>query len=258
MILSCKVIEDILPLYHDGVCSDESRELVEKHLCECENCRIFLQKLDDKLTLPKEQSDDLKPLQSIRSEWIRIRKRSLLKGFLCAVAAVTLILGGWWCLTQWKCMPVSTEKIEISEMSVLRDGEIAFRLLIDDGRELMEVRTVSDDEAGVLYLTPKRSVIESKCFTDAGGERIYRSLNGDYFFMEADPYTKEQYADPAYEDEIAAYHEENPFSADISIYGEIDKVCVGTRRDHIVIWERGDELPQASEELQRRFDNGWR
>lgn len=258
MILSCKVIEDILPLYHDGICSDESRELVEKHLCECENCWIFLQKLDDELALPKERFDDLRPLQSIRSEWIRIRKRSLLKGFLCAVAAVTLILGGWWCLTQWKCIPVSTEKIEISEMSVLRDGEIAFHLLVDDGREIMALTTKTDEAAGILYLTPKRSVFEERCFTDPDGERVYRSANDKDYFMEVDPFTKAQYLDPAYEEEIATYHEENPFSADISIYGEIDKVCVGTERDHIVIWERGDELPQASEEMQRRFDNGWR
>ena len=29
MKLSCKVIEDMLPIYYDGVCSDESATLVE-------------------------------------------------------------------------------------------------------------------------------------------------------------------------------------------------------------------------------------
>ena len=27
---NCKVIEDLLPLYHDGVCSEESKEFVER------------------------------------------------------------------------------------------------------------------------------------------------------------------------------------------------------------------------------------
>ena len=37
--LSCKMIEDILPLYVDGVCSEESRAAVEEHLAQCESCR---------------------------------------------------------------------------------------------------------------------------------------------------------------------------------------------------------------------------
>ena len=31
----CNVIRDLLPLYHDGVCSPESRQLVEEHLEKC-------------------------------------------------------------------------------------------------------------------------------------------------------------------------------------------------------------------------------
>ena len=30
MKLSCDVIQDLLPLYHDGVCSKESRKIVEE------------------------------------------------------------------------------------------------------------------------------------------------------------------------------------------------------------------------------------
>lgn len=46
MKFDCKVIEDLLPLYSDSVCSDESRKLVEEHLQECENCRTLLNNLD--------------------------------------------------------------------------------------------------------------------------------------------------------------------------------------------------------------------
>ena len=35
MSLPCKVVEDLLPLYHDGVCSEESRILVEEHIQTC-------------------------------------------------------------------------------------------------------------------------------------------------------------------------------------------------------------------------------
>lgn len=38
MKTNCKIIEDLLPLYIDGVCSNESKVIVEEHLKECEAC----------------------------------------------------------------------------------------------------------------------------------------------------------------------------------------------------------------------------
>ena len=38
MKLNCNVIRDLLPLYADQICSDESRELVKEHLAECGDC----------------------------------------------------------------------------------------------------------------------------------------------------------------------------------------------------------------------------
>jgi hypothetical protein len=38
MKISCKIIEDLLPLYVDGDCSEESRILVTEHLVECMEC----------------------------------------------------------------------------------------------------------------------------------------------------------------------------------------------------------------------------
>lgn len=38
-MMSCEIIKDLLPLYLDDVCSKESRELVEIHLQECEQCK---------------------------------------------------------------------------------------------------------------------------------------------------------------------------------------------------------------------------
>jgi len=258
MKLSCKVIEDILPLYHDNVCSDETRILTEEHLRECARCRGLLAEMNKEFSLPEEQLDDLRPLKGIRSEWIRIRKRTLLYSILSIAATAAVIIGGWWLLTQWKWIPVPSEKISVTGLSQLRDGEIAFNFLVDDGKEVTTIRYKTDEEASVLYLIPKRSVIEAQCFTDPTGERIYRSLNGKNFYMELNPFTKAQYRDPSYEEEITAYYEQNPSSADISIYGEIDTVCVGTERDHIVLWQRGDNLPAASEEFQEKYDNGWR
>ena len=59
MKFDCKVIEDLLPLYSDSVCSDESRKLVEEHLQECENCRTLLNNLGvvQVMHIEKEEND---------------------------------------------------------------------------------------------------------------------------------------------------------------------------------------------------------
>ena len=37
--LPCTVVKDLLPLYHDGVVSSDTSDLIEAHLEGCENCR---------------------------------------------------------------------------------------------------------------------------------------------------------------------------------------------------------------------------
>ena len=45
MKLNCNVIRDLLPLYVDKICSDESRELVDGHLNDCRDCSALLQQM---------------------------------------------------------------------------------------------------------------------------------------------------------------------------------------------------------------------
>ncbi len=54
----CEIIQDLLPLYQDDVCSPNSKKMVEEHLIECEDCRNVADKLknvvyEDKLSKEK-------------------------------------------------------------------------------------------------------------------------------------------------------------------------------------------------------------
>ena len=42
MKLNCDVIKDLLPLYADQICSEESRALVAEHLTDCKDCSVLL------------------------------------------------------------------------------------------------------------------------------------------------------------------------------------------------------------------------
>ena len=60
MKVPCSVIRDLLPLYHDSVCSPESSALMEEHLKDCEACQEEFHKLEES-PLPRELGKKRKP-----------------------------------------------------------------------------------------------------------------------------------------------------------------------------------------------------
>ena len=99
---NCGVVGDLLPLYHDGVCSEESKKLVEAHLSHCQQCRALLEtladKLDDEMQLEK-QRDELKPLEQIRQTVRKGKRKAALTGIGITLAVVMALFGVynvWW------------------------------------------------------------------------------------------------------------------------------------------------------------------
>lgn len=43
--MRCDVIRDLLPSYADDLCSEESREIIEQHLIQCENCKKYYENM---------------------------------------------------------------------------------------------------------------------------------------------------------------------------------------------------------------------
>ena len=87
MKLSCKVIEDMLPMYYDGVCSGESAALVEEHLKVCPHCSHILAELRSDIATPEKNVDDIKPLKKIQKSYKKMKTH-----WLIAVAAVLLLI----------------------------------------------------------------------------------------------------------------------------------------------------------------------
>ena len=91
----CNVICDLLPLFVDGVCSEESAEIVREHLAECAACRAKLEQLqngEDKL--PAADDPDLERLRakSLVKVQLVINRRKLRLWAL--IIALVLLLGG--------------------------------------------------------------------------------------------------------------------------------------------------------------------
>lgn len=46
--MNCKIIQDLLPLYADGIASVETNEAVREHIAECEECGKIYEKMTER------------------------------------------------------------------------------------------------------------------------------------------------------------------------------------------------------------------
>ena len=53
----CKVVQDLLPNYIEGLTTKETNEFIEEHLKDCIECQNVLKNMEDKLTLNKQKRD---------------------------------------------------------------------------------------------------------------------------------------------------------------------------------------------------------
>jgi len=53
----CKIIQDLLPNYIEGLTRQETNEFIEEHLKECKECKDMLNNMQDELILNKQKRD---------------------------------------------------------------------------------------------------------------------------------------------------------------------------------------------------------
>ena len=131
MKLPCTVIEDMLPLYIDGICADETEALVEEHLQQCPKCCDMLINMRASLELP-EEPEDLKPLQAIKERWEKSKRVYVRKG-ICVTLVILLVaasvLSGVWYVSYGKyyywmaeCMdPIPEEAIDMGSADCMKE-----------------------------------------------------------------------------------------------------------------------------------------
>lgn len=124
MSVSCSVIKDLIPLYVEGMVSEESSQLVEKHLETCEDCRSLLSELKQQEHFPVDKN--VMPLKKLKSS---LRKRKVLTIILTFVCTLLISVIGFAFLTVPKYIPYSEETINVRELA---DGSV----IVEFGEEV--------------------------------------------------------------------------------------------------------------------------
>jgi len=189
MKYSCDLMRDLLPLYLDGVCSEESRKAVEAHLSECPGCKEFYAAMGEADGMeapppePRSADQERKKAASLRAVKKKLAQKQLLAA-LAAVAAVAAVV----------CAVIGVLKntVEVVEyednISVsMVDGDLVGRVKGSShtyveikrvgGAENGQEKTylffrVSDTKWDALTTSPKVFSEYTLCFKDKGADEV--------------------------------------------------------------------------------------
>lgn len=90
--MNCDIIQDLLPLYADGMTSEASSRHIEEHIRTCPECR----RLRDEMCAPLEpepEDEDQKIMRILQDQYKKQRRKTLLT-WACVLLAFVLVVWG--------------------------------------------------------------------------------------------------------------------------------------------------------------------
>ncbi|MCD8382158.1 MAG: zf-HC2 domain-containing protein [Clostridiales bacterium] len=188
MKLSCDVIDDLLPLYADGACGQETVALVEEHLTSCPRCRARLEQMREPTPSEETVRQRQEEAEHLETQTVREKTRAGLIGLASAALVLVLVLLASGIYLLWHAYffdpyyTVPTAAIEIREAGLDEDGLIYFTLEITE-EGLLDCdwsASVYADDPGTCYLSLTTTSDEEEeelwrgCWTTFSSENLFR------------------------------------------------------------------------------------
>lgn len=144
--MNCEVAKDLMTLYVEDMCSQESKKALEEHVKECTACAGFLQKVRNELEVgedadrkdyTQENETSLKPLKKVKKSLARRKLTAITLGLLLVAVLAGIVFLSYGQVTN-RCMSFSAivdafkvkrvcEKLTEGDTQALLDV-IAFRI----------------------------------------------------------------------------------------------------------------------------------
>ena len=250
----CEIIQDLMPLVIDGVCSDKSRDAVEDHVKECPVCAGIYGDLKKELIHEKvpEKKEKKEVDRSLMALLKKKKVRRFLKPFLLGMLIVALVVGGIFGYHALSDMmvPLNPDQYDI-KLFRMGNGDMA---VIADYKEL----NGSDQSVGVNIEGSLEDLLPAD-FDPTDPEQLQNLLEtgravkkGDivtYLYTHRMKYTAvrpllgRKIQEPVH-NEIRMFIRAGEFTDCLGYY-----ICKGDQ----VIWSLGDPVQSASDELEEYY-----
>ncbi|NLB61103.1 MAG: zf-HC2 domain-containing protein [Clostridiales bacterium] len=168
--VTCNTIRDILPLYVDGVVSDDTRNMVTKHLERCEECRKKYEAMKSEIVIPVE--DNVAPLKHFKKVW---KKKKIILVCSTILATVAIMFCALFIFNHFAYQ----DKIAVNGAIYTQKGE-NITALPADSIELGYLRSIthrSTSDPSVDYTAVNLDEKYAGCM-------IYQSENGEVIYLE--------------------------------------------------------------------------
>ena len=116
--LPCAIVRDLLPLYHDGVVSSDTGELIEEHLENCESCRSELNSIRTDETIEENliEQDRKSSFKEFRDGVRILRRNGTVRGLLIAAVAMCVFFGAVAFLSNETIVKIAPSNLQISDV----------------------------------------------------------------------------------------------------------------------------------------------
>ena len=190
MTYPCGIIKDLLPLYIDDACNEESRQAVEEHLAECESCRIdydIMKGTEDVGRRNCENPEDLEMVDRLKCVKRKLNKR-ITKVICCVTAAAMAWIAGYHLLFNAAIKQLSPEDVSITanvycveELIENREGQaidVDTVTVSSDENDNSDLITISIPEIGGATIAITVNTAEEYPFVSVV------TVKSDYFLRE--------------------------------------------------------------------------
>lgn len=93
--ISCSIAKDLLPLYIEGILSEETAQVVEMHLQTCESCKKDFEIMRQEFAFPsapKIQEENEKILKELKRQ---LKIKRILTGVVAVFVTIAVIISGY-------------------------------------------------------------------------------------------------------------------------------------------------------------------
>lgn len=90
---NCGVVQDLIPLYVEGLANEDSVALVEQHVAECQECRSYYERIKQDFQSSSPKKPDPQQLGDLLAKLAKYQQRIKLVGVLAAMLLSCIITG---------------------------------------------------------------------------------------------------------------------------------------------------------------------
>lgn len=247
--IPCNVNKDLLPLYVDDVCSEESKSMVEEHLAGCEKCQEYYEALKEGIPEEKieEEKEGLLSEEKMREaavSVIKATKKEITKsqtikaaGIVAAVILALIVLegldgsymGGW-----LGKIPLFDIRLKVDDVRVTEVYEL------DNG--YLYVTVEPDKKCGMCYAGNLQEVVDEE-----------KGLTGEYegvFGLENAPLDIDAIRIKSYSFIFPLSKKVKEYDGDVRERQDSAIYLEGKGDERIKVWEKGQEVKKAPPEIE--------